>query len=405
MNQPGIARVMSHDLPGRWRWAKLGKIGSFEAGGTPAKAVDRYWGGDIPFVTGADVTGLLVTRDSARAFLTEAGLRSGKTAVCPPDTILMVTRTGVGRAGIAAELMCASQDITAFRCGDGVLPEYVCWYLISIAASLAESARGATIKGLTRDFVQQLDIPLAPPDEQRRIAELLREQMAAAEKASAASKTRLLEVDNLHRAFLREVFEGPTTAFLNSIRLKDILIPHKEIIHPGDRESGTAEFVGLEHTESNTGRRLGCQTIDLTKLTGRKPTFKKGQIVYGYLRPYLNKVWIAEFDGCSSVDQFAFDVRSDIVDVRFAAWFMRSSTFLGRSAIVTTTGQLPRIGTEEIAAVKIELPSLVRQQEIADRIDGWHSDWQRLRELLTVESATISSLPLAFLKQAFTGDI
>ena len=35
----------------------------------------------------------------------------------------------------------------------------------------------------------------------------------------------------------------------------------------------------------------------MSKLTGRKPKFYKGDIVYGYLRPYLNKVWIAEFDG------------------------------------------------------------------------------------------------------------
>jgi type I restriction enzyme S subunit len=47
-------------------------------------------------------------------------------------------------------------------------------------------------------------------------------------------------------------------------------------------------------------------------MTGRKPTFKRGHIVYGYLRPYLNKVWVADFDGCSSVDQFAFDVNPEL---------------------------------------------------------------------------------------------
>jgi type I restriction enzyme, S subunit len=122
-------------------------------------------------------------------------------------------------------------------------------------------------------------------------------------------------------------------------RLGDVLVRHNEVVHPGERK-GQATFVGLEHIEPNSGRRTGSVTIDLGKLTGRKPTFRRGQIVYGYLRPYLNKVWVAEFDGYSSVDQFAFDVRPDVADTEFVAAFMRSETFLRRSSIVTTTGQL-----------------------------------------------------------------
>jgi type I restriction enzyme, S subunit len=147
-------------------------------------------------------------------------------------------------------------------------------------------------------------------------------------------------------------------------RLGDVLVRHNEVIHPGER-TGEATFVGLEHIEPNSGRRIGSSPIDLGTLTGRKPTFRRGQIVYGYLRPYLNKVWIAEFDGYSSVDQFAFDVRPELADTDFIAAFMRSETFLRRSSIVTTTGQLPRIGTEQIAAVPIELPPVDVQRRVA----------------------------------------
>jgi type I restriction enzyme, S subunit len=147
-------------------------------------------------------------------------------------------------------------------------------------------------------------------------------------------------------------------------RLGDVLIRHNEVIHPGER-TGEAIFVGLEHVEPNSGHRIGSLTIDLGRLTGRKPTFRRGQIVYGYLRPYLNKVWVAEFDGYSSVDQFAFNVRPELADTEFVAAFMRSETFLRRASIVTTTGQLPRIGTEQIAAVPIELPPLHVQQRVA----------------------------------------
>ena len=186
-------------------------------------------------------------------------------------------------------------------------------------------------------------------------------------------------------------------------RLGDVLVRHNEIIHPGDREKGDATFVGLEHIEPNTGRRIGSLTIDLGKLTGRKPTFRRGQIVYGYLRPYLNKVWIAEFDGCSSVDQFAFDVRPDLADTNFIAAFMRSETFLRRSQIVTTTGQLPRISIDEIAAVPIALPSILEQQRIASELRESLGAVDTARRTAEDRLAIAESLPIAYLRETFEG--
>jgi type I restriction enzyme S subunit len=202
------ASPQQRELPSGWRWVRLGAVGSFEAGGTPAKAVGDYWGGDIPFVTGADITELLITRHTARAYLTEEGLRSGKTVICHPGTVLLVTRTRVGRAGIATELMGASQDITAFLCGSDLYPEYLCRYLISISTILIDNTRGATIQGLTRDFVYNLNIPLPPLNEQRRIAGVLREQIAAVEKARAAAEEELNTIKALPAALLRRAFNG-----------------------------------------------------------------------------------------------------------------------------------------------------------------------------------------------------
>lgn len=135
-------------LPEGWRWVKLGEVCRFESGGTPAKNDDRFWNGDIPFVTGADITSFYVTAQNARAFLTREGLESGKTAICRPGTVLFVTRTRVGRVGIAKATMGASQDLTPLVCGDEADSEFVCRYLLSIGKHLVDSCRGATIQGL-----------------------------------------------------------------------------------------------------------------------------------------------------------------------------------------------------------------------------------------------------------------
>lgn len=186
-------------------------------------------------------------------------------------------------------------------------------------------------------------------------------------------------------------------------RLSDLLVRHNEIIHPGDRKSGEATFVGLEHIEPNTGRRVDSLTLDLGNLTGRKPTFRRGQIVYGYLRPYLNKVWIADFDGVSSVDQFAFDVRQDLADTAFIAAFMRSDTFLRRCEVVTTTGQLPRISIDEIGRVPIELPPIAIQRRIAADLNESLAVVNAARRAAEERLAAAEALSAAYLGQVFEG--
>lgn len=258
---------------------------------------------------------------------------------------------------------------------------------------------------LSNKILFNVSLPVPLLSEQQRIAAILTEQMAAVERARQAAEERLKTIRALPLALMRSTFEAPTASRWETKRLGDVLIPHKETIHPGDRKSGTATFVGLEHLEPHTGRRLGSVPLDLARLTGRKPTFRRGQIVYGYLRPYLNKVWVAEFDGCSSVDQFAYEVRSDIADAGFVAWFMRSPTYLRRSAVMATTGQLPRIGTEEIAAVKIGLPSLPEQKRISSQLSAQMSAVEQARQAAAAELASINALPAALLRRAFSGEL
>lgn len=186
------------------------------------------------------------------------------------------------------------------------------------------------------------------------------------------------------------------------VRLGDVMQRYNEIVHPGDRDVGEAVFVGLEHIEPGTGRRIGSGTVGFARMTGRKPTFRRGQIVYGYLRPYLNKVWIAEFDGCSSVDQFAFEVNRELASVDFIASFLRSEVFLERSAIVTTTGQLPRISIEEIEAVELELPPLAVQERIAGRLADQLAAVERGRAAARERLAAAEALPAAYVRETFS---
>ena len=145
-----------------------------------------------------------------------------------------------------------------------------------------------------------------------------------------------------------------------------------------------APYLSFEPVERDTGIQHRSRRIDLSKLTGRRARFRAGDIVYGYLRPYLNKVWIAEFDGICSVDQYVFVARPQ-VDRNYIARFLRSAEFLKTAPIDTTPGQLPRIRSGEIAKTPISLPPLAEQRRIAamlDKADELRRKRMRMLDLL-----------------------
>jgi type I restriction enzyme S subunit len=143
----------------------------------------------------------------------------------------------------------------------------------------------------------------------------------------------------------------------------------------------------------------------MASLKGRKPRFYREDIVYGYLRPYLNKVWLAEFDGLCSVDQYVYSVDQTKANPEFIAWFMRSPTYLTRAPIDSTPGQLPRIRTEEVASVEIHLPPLAEQQQAVAMLTKQMVAAERARKAVEAELAAIEALPGAILGRAFTGGI
>ena len=216
------------NLPDGWRWVRLEEVGEFLSGGTPPKEEAKYWNGNIPFVTGADITELYISENNARAFLTEEGLNSGKTGVCQKGTVLFVTRTRVGRIGIANCLMGASQDLSPYICSRESLPEFLCRYIKNISEYLIANCRGATIKGLTRDIVENISIPVPPLPEQKRIAAILNEQMAAVEKARAAAETQREAATALPSAYLREIFHGVIRQLLAQSCVYGVRIVYKQ---------------------------------------------------------------------------------------------------------------------------------------------------------------------------------
>ena len=205
----------------------LGDVCTFLNGGTPSRSVDSYWNGTIPWITGADIDGPEVVR--CRSHVTKEGLRASATNLVPAGTLLLVTRTSVGKIAAAGVDMCFSQDITAVIPDESRVDKgYLRQFLASRAEVLKSAARGATIKGVTRQDVADLRIPLPPLGEQRRIAGIL----VAADGLRAKRRESIALLDTLTQSIFLDMFGDADPGWTRGVVL-DAAADHKGSIRTG----------------------------------------------------------------------------------------------------------------------------------------------------------------------------
>lgn len=186
--------------------ASIGQVCSFLSGGTPSRSAARYFQGDTPWITGADITSPIVT--NARSFVTAEAVANSATNRVPAGTILLVTRTSVGKVATAGVDLCFSQDITALKPDSSRLyAPYLVEFLKTQEPYFSRQARGATIKGITRQVVKDVRIPLPPLPEQRRIAEVL----DRADALRVKRRTALAQLDSLTQSVFLDMFGNPVS--------------------------------------------------------------------------------------------------------------------------------------------------------------------------------------------------
>jgi type I restriction enzyme S subunit len=161
-------------IPEEWEVKKLGAVvEKFVNGGTPSTKNENYWTGNIPWITGADILNQKVAE--VRRHITKEAVKCSSTNVIGKGNLLLVSRTGVGKLAIAPFDIAISQDFTGvYVREDTLIPEYLYRYFDFNQAVLQGQNQGTSIKGITRDTLSAIRIPLPPTKaEQRAIAKAL----------------------------------------------------------------------------------------------------------------------------------------------------------------------------------------------------------------------------------------
>lgn len=139
----------------------------------------------------------------------------------------------------------------------------------------------------------------------------------------------------------------------------------RESVNPAAFPNDSFHFVGLEHIDGGGLGGVAIQEVSGDEIRSQKTLFREGDLLYGKLRPYLNKVTVAPRDGICSTDIWAFRPRS-VIDAEFAFYALSSSNFNRRVGQITRGANLPRAEADPFDAIQIALPPLSEQRQIVE---------------------------------------
>lgn len=169
-------------------------------------------------------------------------------------------------------------------------------------------------------------------------------------------------------------------------RLDDIAPIDTKPVWPNNEPDKLFRYIALENIESGTGNLTGFKPTKGAQIKSNKFRFDTHHVLLGKLRPYLNKVFVPNFEGICSTDILPLLPDPKVLLREFFAICLRSPYFIEYSKTKMEGAKMPRLRTPDLENYKIPIPPLLEQRRIVKRIEKLT---QRVEETRRIRTATI----------------
>lgn len=256
------------------------------------------------------------------------------------------------------------------------------YFYLATCFDYARYQTNTTVPSMTQTDYEDMIIPLPSVIEQQAIAGYLDAKTVEID-ALVADCERAVD---LLREYRKAVISEAVTKGLNpDVPTKDsgiewigkipvswAIVPFKAIgtvaanlQHPSDYPD--VPQVSPDRIEKDSGRLLPCVSVAEAGVESDNHLFHAGDILYSKVRPALNKVTVAPFDGMCSADMYP------IVTAQNRNWlvcYMLSNAFMEQVIVSTDRVKMPKINKEELGTFKVVLSDADTQIKIAAYLDA-----------------------------------
>ena len=366
------------------------KIGS---GQTPSGGYRAYSVSGIPLIRSQNVL-MGSFSDNGLVFISkEIDESMNVSRVQCGDVLLNITGASIGRVCVVPDHVCpanVNQHVCIIRCDETLVPSYVATLLASPAfqSLIWDRQAGGTRQALTKQMVENFELPLVPREQQIEISARLTAQLNEFETARQAARTQLSEISSLAGAIVMDTIRNfQTKPYL----LGDVLDEVKHGIGASWAEHPVlgATRDGLAPAKDQPG-----------KMAHKYKPVTPGTVFYNPMRILIGSIAFVDDDdtpGITSPDYVALRGKPGRVDSRWFYYWLRS--YLGAQCILSLArgAVRERMLFNRLAEGKIDLPS----PEVQEKASRALLELKPLQRALKSKLAEIDLLPQKILAQAF----
>lgn len=268
--------------------------------------------------------------------------------------------------------------------------------------NLIQYSKSSAQPVISGDTLQKLRFPVPELSEQQAIADYLDETCSKIDEIIAEAKASIDEYKELKQSV---IFEAVTKGLDKNVEMKDSGVEWigeipvdwvvKKIKYVATVNTNLVSPIGYEDyhqiapdcIEKDSGRLIKERTVSEAGVESWNQLFKQGQLIYSKIRPILNKVIIAPYDGLCSADMYPLDVHENIYFVQFV---MLSKYFVGQVGLITQDRvKMPKINQDELSNVYVAVPKRTEQQKI---VDWLNEQLPRYDSLISEKESLINDL-------------
>lgn len=160
-------------------------------------------------------------------------------------------------------------------------------------------------------------------------------------------------------------------------------------------------YVGLEHMKKDGGLDVVSTSEGLKS---NKVVFATGDVLYGKLRPYLNKHAVVSFSGIASTDICVFRSKG-VMDPKLFDYYLNVPQVMDYAVERSKGINLPRISPTDLGLMPIPIPPAAEQRRIVTTIESLFAKLDRAKELVQASMDSFAERKAAILHQAFRGEL
>ncbi|MCJ2109029.1 restriction endonuclease subunit S [Methylobacterium sp. E-041] len=188
------------------------------------------------------------------------------------------------------------------------------------------------------------------------------------------------------------------------MQLRELVFPTGRQIDPGGTPDHEYNYISLENIEAGTGRLLKMEKTRGREIGSMKISFEKGDILYGRLRPYLQKVVIAPFDGIAATELWPLKT-SEAIDPEFLREVLLGPGHRSEVAQLMSGARMPRVRSDQLLDMTITVPPLEEQRLIVRALNVLRHKVEGLRGHLLKGINLFGDYERALLTAAFDGSM